>query len=164
MKIGITGHQNLANPTWVKLEISRILHLQPIPLIGISSLAIGADQLFAQAILDCGGALQVIVPFDKYTEVFEADGLKGYNRLLSDASLIETLSLTGSHEEAFFTAGKRVVDTAELVIAVWNGKPAAGLGGTADVVEYAKIQRKPYIHINPLSRKTDWFLYEQQAT
>ena len=30
--------------------------------------------------------------------------------------------------------GRRVVDLVELMIAVWNGQAAQGLGGTADVV------------------------------
>jgi hypothetical protein len=33
--------------------------------------------------------------------------------------------------------GKVVVDRAEVLIAVWDGLPARGLGGTADVVAYA---------------------------
>jgi len=34
-------------------------------------------------------------------------------------------------------AGKRVVDISEHVIAIWDGRPAGGYGGTADVVAYA---------------------------
>lgn len=153
MHIGITGHQELADPTWVRQEILRLLKPQGPLLVGVTSLAVGADQLFAQAVLDTGGALQIIMPFNEYADVFKPDGRKEYERLLASASTIEILPLAGSQEESFFAAGKRVVDVSELVVAVWNGKPAAGLGGTADVVEYAKSQKKHYVHINPISQE-----------
>jgi hypothetical protein len=31
-----------------------------------------------------------------------------------------------------------VVEASELLVAVWDGEPARGLGGTADVVAYAR--------------------------
>jgi hypothetical protein len=37
------------------------------------------------------------------------------------------------------------------MIAVWNGKKAAGLGGTGDIVEFSKSIAKPLMHINPYS-------------
>ena len=152
MKIGITGHQELADPLWVKQEILSALQAQSAPLLGVTSLAIGADQLFAQAVLDVAGELQVVVPFDGYAEVFKSDGRQEYERLLARASITEVLPPAASQEESYFAAGKRVVDVADLIIAVWNGKPAAGLGGTADVVEYARLHGKRYIHINPITR------------
>jgi hypothetical protein len=36
-----------------------------------------------------------------------------------------------------------------VLIALWDGKKANGVGGTGDVVAYAKEQRKPILHINP---------------
>lgn len=154
MKIGITGHQELNDPVWVKREILRVLYSQDLPLTGVTSLAVGADQLFAQAVLDCAGTLQVIIPFEGYIDSFTADGRQEYERLLSKASVVEVLSAAGSHEESYFCAGKRLVDVSDFLVAVWNGKPAAGLGGTGDVVNYAKCQKKCYIHINPITRKT----------
>ena len=35
-------------------------------------------------------------------------------------------------------AGKVVVDRSSVVLAVWDGQPSRGLGGTADVVAYAR--------------------------
>jgi hypothetical protein len=155
INIGITGHQHLSDPNWVNEEIHLILSSQTFPIVGITSLAIGADQIFAQAVLDYHGTLQVIIPHERYAEAFRDSSIEEYERLLSSASVIETLTLNGSLEEAYFAAGKRVVDLAELLIAVWNGKPAAGLGGTGDVVAYANIREKPYIHINPVTRIVD---------
>lgn len=153
MKIGITGHQQLDNPSnwlWVQSEIDRIITASK-PVVGFSSLAIGADQLFARSVLTHGGTLVVIVPFDSYEAVFEMEEpRREYTRLLNAASEQEVLEQTGSREMAYLQAGLRIVDLAELVVAVWDGQPAAGLGGTADVVDYAREQNKRLLHLDPV--------------
>jgi hypothetical protein len=155
MKIGITGHQKLENSRgweWVDIELTNIITQLPKPLTGITSLAIGADQLFAKIILQNGGCLNVILPFEGYEFVFDDDGRRNYYQLLERAANVETLSKMTSNEESYFEAGKQIVDKADLLIAVWDSKPAKGLGGTADVVRYAKQCGKKIIHINPISR------------
>jgi hypothetical protein len=152
MNVGFTGHQRLNDPQWVKQEIVRTIHLQNRPITGVTSLAAGADQIFAQAVLDSGGSLQIIVPCAEYEKTFDADELLEYRRLLSRCTTSEVLPLISCDEQAYYLAGKKVVDASDLIIAVWNGKPAAGLGGTADVVDYAKRQGKKYFHINPITQ------------
>ncbi len=39
-------------------------------------------------------------------------------------------------------AGRAVADRSDLLLAVWDGAPAAGLGGTADIVRYAEERGK----------------------
>jgi hypothetical protein len=154
MKLGVTGHQRLVNQDWVQQEIVRMIHLLSAPITGVTCLAVGADQIFAQAVLDCGGALQIIVPCGEYEKTFDPDGLLKYKRLLSQATTSEVLPLISCNEDAYFLAGKKVVDVSDLIIAVWNGEPAAGLGGTGDIVEYAQLQCKRYVHVNPVTRET----------
>jgi hypothetical protein len=59
------------------------------------------------------------------------------------------LSFDEPTEEAFWSAGRYVVDHADQVLAVWDGQQAGGLGGTADVVAYARAKRKPVTRIWP---------------
>lgn len=154
--VGITGHQRLDNPSdwqWVEREINNVLSRLPGPVIGITSLAIGADQLFARSILKHHGTLEVIVPFADYERTF-TDSLSRfkYNELLFAASQVDVLEQPGSDEESFFAAGKAVVDRSDFIIAVWNGRPAKGLGGTADIVRYAQKQGKEVVHLNPTTQ------------
>jgi hypothetical protein len=101
-----------------------------------------------------GGSLEVVVPFAEYESKFSDRGDKEeYRRLLRRATAVEVLNRHGSDEEAYLAAGKRLVDLSDLVIAVWNGRPAAGLGGTGDIAVYTMRQRKRGIHINPLSKE-----------
>jgi hypothetical protein len=73
------------------------------------------------------------------------------------------LPFTVPSEEAFYEAGKRVVQISDLMIAVWNGKPAAGLGGTADIVKYSLASGKPVVHLHPES-KTSQILETSQCS
>jgi transposase-like protein len=72
-------------------------------------------------------------------------------QLLAHAAAVDTLDYPEPDEEAFFAAGKQVVEQSELLFAVWNGRPAAGLGGTADVVKHATDSGIPVVHINPIT-------------
>jgi hypothetical protein len=120
------------------------------PLIGITSLAIGADQLFATTVLLHGGSLEIIIPFTGYEFTFsEARDRREYDRLLQCAARVDILVTDGTNEEAYFAAGKDIVNRSELLIAVWDGKPAVGLGGTGDIVNYALKRPLKIIHINP---------------
>lgn len=159
MRVGITGHQRLKEPVrwgWVKQELDRLLTSLTPPLVGITSLAAGADQLFANAILQHGGSLEIVIPFAGYESTFSAEpDRQQYFRLLQHALKQEILEKAGSDEEAYLASGKRMVDQSELLIAVWDGMPATGLGGTGDVVNYAVQQRKRTIHLNPISQEIE---------
>lgn len=159
MRVGITGHRKLKEParwSWVRQEFDRLLSSLTPPLIGITSLAIGADQLFANAVLRHGGSLEIVVPFAGYEFTFSEDGERQeYMRLLQHALKTEVLEKSGSDEEAYLASGKRLVDQSELLITVWDGLPALGLGGTGDVVNYAARQRKKIIHLNPITLEVE---------
>jgi hypothetical protein len=155
MKLGITGHQRLADSEawpWVRIEIDRLVGATSHPLIGLSSLAVGADQIFAESILQHGGRLQAIIPFEGYEMKFA----NGYDRQTYDCLLkraeITVLPKPRSDEEGYYAAGRKVVELADTLVAVWDGKPAAGLGGTGDVVKYATRLKKQVVWINPLTK------------
>jgi len=143
---------------WVRGEIDRILENTALPLIGVTSLAIGADQLFAEAVLRHHGTLHAIVPFPEYERTFSSGrDLSTYHQLLREAAQVEILAKHDSDEEAYLAAGRAVVEKADLLVAVWDREPAAGLGGTADVVLYAEQVGRKRILLNPLSRvRLEW--------
>jgi hypothetical protein len=106
----------------------------------------GADQLFARVVLALGGTLHVVQPTTgmQYRASFEdASARRGYDELYGQASHIEALEHTESTEQAHMDAGKVVVDRSSVLVAVWDGQPSRGLGGTADVVRYARERGVP---------------------
>jgi hypothetical protein len=157
MVVGITGHQRLLEENawlWVREAIHSALSQAPPPVIGLSSLAIGADQLFSELILAQRGELRVILPFPKYRETFTtAKDLTTYRTLLGCAASVEILPVLPNREESYLAAGQRVVDLSDWMIAVWNGRKAAGLGGTGDIVQYAIEKRKEVVHVDPELRR-----------
>ena len=83
-RIGFTGHQGLTPDTEVRVreELDATISAES-GLIGLSSLAEGADQIFAELVLEHGGELQVVVPALDYETTFDDVGLANYRRLLS---------------------------------------------------------------------------------
>ena len=132
MKLGITGHQELngkASLKWVEAGLRNRLRAHPQPIVGLTSLAKGADQVFARAVLERNGTLHVVLPFADYERTFPSEMERSrYKYLLAKAATREVLNEDVSDEEAFFAAGKRIVDHCDKLLAVWNGEPAGGLG------------------------------------
>jgi hypothetical protein len=142
MRIGITGHQDIPAGAleYVTHGINEVLDGVKDGLVGVSSLAVGADQLFASLVLERGGRLHVILPSNGYETTFpRSEDLGRFHSLLSRATTVETLNFADPGEEAYFAAGTRVADLSDVLLAVWDGEPAKGKGGTGDIVEYAKL-------------------------
>lgn len=155
MRVGISGHQRLKDPAgwdWVRGRLRDSLASLPPHVVGVTSLAVGADTVFAWLVLELGGSLEAVVPFGDYEDRFGAGDRETYRILLGRAARVEVLERSGSDEEAYYAAGKRVADLSALLILVWDGRPAAGLGGTADIAAYARRAQKPLIHLNPETR------------
>jgi len=137
---------------WVNHALKRSLAAFELPFEGWTSLAAGADQAFANAVLDCGGALVAVIPIAGYEKFFPTDlDLREYLRLL-DASA-RTIRLDNPNPAlAFLNAGKRIVDECTTIIAIWDGGPSRGPGGTADIVRYARELGRSVIVLDPLTR------------
>jgi hypothetical protein len=141
MRIGVTGHQDIPAGAleYVTQGINEVLDGVEDGLVGVSSLAAGADQMFASFVLERGGRLEVVLPSSGYETTFSrSEDLSRFHSLLARATTVETLSFAKPSEEAYLAAGCRVVDRSEVLLAVWDGEPAKGHGGTGDIVEYAK--------------------------
>jgi hypothetical protein len=142
--VGCTGHQTLSPATRrdVAAAIAAALaRHSDDELIGLSSLAEGADQLFAFAVLAAGGRLHAVIPCRDYEKSFQSEPARStYETLLHLTASSDILAFDGPSEEAFLSAGHEVVDHCDLLLAVWDGQVAAGRGGTADVVRYARDQ------------------------
>jgi len=153
-RVGITGHQRLDDDgawPWVASAMRAELAKITPPLVAVTSLAIGADQLLARLVLERGGTIHAVVPYADIERSFSPRDVVVYRELARQATL-EVLDMPGTEEDAYLAAGQRVVDLSDIILAVWNGRPAKGKGGTADVVDYALKRGVWVIHIDPISR------------
>jgi hypothetical protein len=152
--VGMTGHAGLPPRTAEMVTAALRETLRPyVPnLVGVTMLGPGADQLFARVVLELGGTLHVVQPTTgmQYRDSFEdPDAQAGYDELYGQASHVQVLEHTESTEQAHMDGGRVVADRSSLLVAVWDGQPARGFGGTADVVAYARERGVPVTIIWP---------------
>jgi hypothetical protein len=147
-RVAVTGHRGLPEQTMrlVAGELRDYLSRFGSGLVGLSCLADGADTLFAEIVLEVGGALEVVVPAERYRDSLPADHHAAYDALLARAQAVQRLPFVESTPEAHLAAGKLLVDSCDTLVAVWDGAPARGPGGTADIVAYAREHDRP-VHV-----------------
>ena len=120
-------------------------------LMFISALADGTDQIGAEVALELGFSLQAVLPFerDEYRRDFEGgSAAERFDALIGKAEHV--LELPGSRKrepEAYMMAGRATVAHCDVLIAVWDGLPARGQGGTAEVVQLAIRRGTPVVHL-----------------
>src|SRR5262249_21507151 len=157
MKIGIAGHQVLESEPawqWVRCRIHEILARYPrSDVLALSCLAAGADQEFADIAMQLGIQVHAIIPCRNYENALKSpDALLRLRIVLGRAAHVLVLDFPEPTEDAFQAAGKKVVNSVALLVAVWDGKQAKAKGGTAEIVEYAKSRGRTILHLNPSKR------------
>ncbi|TDC96975.1 hypothetical protein [Actinomadura sp. 7K507] len=141
MRIAITGHRDLDERTTALVDAAIRGRLRARPareFTGVSCLAAGADQIFARAVLELGGDLEVIVPATGYAAALGTPARGGFEELKARASRVRALAHARPGPGPYRDAGVKMLDRADHLIAVWDGTPAQGPGGTAEVVENAR--------------------------
>ncbi len=121
----------------------------------VTALAEGADTILAVAARAAGMRLDVILPFPR-AEYVTAQGMRDkanatFDELMKDAHSV--LELDGNPSEAdaegYLAAGRRMLAHSDLLVAVWDGGAAAGIGGTEQIVTEALQAGMPVIWIRP---------------
>ena len=173
LNVGFTGHRadrlTAAHAVSVKAQVDQALRLiaeavRDIHLKGaswftgeapelraISALAEGADRLCAEAALAQGYRLDCPLPFA--ADIYMADFAEGPSReafraLCGRADRILELPGDRANEPAAYAmAGSAILGSADILIAIWDGKGSGGRGGTGEVVANALAMGKPVIHV-----------------
>ncbi|MDO9304429.1 MAG: hypothetical protein Q7T77_03820 [Sulfuricurvum sp.] len=167
--VGITGHRNIdRNDKKLKLilteELKRIFEINDKVTL-LSPLAEGSDRMFVDTAFQIGEEkiqkLRVMMPFEKnvYLKDFETakskeeflvmtpeEGSKQYRGV--DVEIL-TVPCQEIKEDAYLKSGQWTAKNSDILIVIWDGKPANGKGGTAEIIEYAKQEEKKIIWINP---------------
>lgn len=168
LRIGITGHRNItADHPGLTTEIAnaveyvgQLLAADPgrvrsgdIVLTAVSSLAEGADRLVAREILDRhdGSKLEVVLPFpaEDYCRDFSSPAsVREFDEFMAKAHDYDVVQAAETPQQAYELAGRAVVDRSDVMIVVWDGEPARGRGGTAEIYSYAQRWQKPILLIS----------------
>jgi hypothetical protein len=124
------------------------------PLLRLmSSLAEGADRIAAHAALTHGYALACPLPFfrDDYARDFATPASReDFTALLAAAEAVFELDGDRAIDgRAYEAAGLMTLRQSDILVAVWDGKPASGRGGTAAIVQAAATMGIPVAWIDP---------------
>lgn len=144
-RIAVTGHLGLPAQTAAEVDKSvRDLLAQhdASQMVGVSCLAGGTDQIFAQAVLDFGGRLEAIVVPAEYRNFDDGPG-SPFTRLLAQAHRVQKIPTGQTRAQSWTRAGVELLRGADLLVAVWDGRPPGGYGGTADVATEALRRGMP---------------------
>jgi hypothetical protein len=91
----------------------------------------------------------VVVPAAEYRDGLPAEHRPGYDALISRAVEVVRLDHRESTSQSHMDASVYMLGRADRLLAVWDGEPARGYGGTADVVEAAELRGVPVTVIWP---------------
>ena len=174
VRIGVTGHRDLNGladeiEKSVKIILDRIeqsvqsqfqnkvvqkLYADAPPLLQLSSsLAEGSDRIVARNALSRNWKLIAPLPFARAD--YECDFPKTvpeFRELLADISKTggDIVELDGTRDKeaaSYCEAGQFIIQHADIMIAVWDGNPAKGEGGTAQIVSEACERAIPVLQI-----------------
>jgi hypothetical protein len=158
-RIAITGHRGL--PATTAALVDRAIRADLAArdpsdeVVGVTCLADGADQIFARAVVDLGGSLEVIIPAAQYRDGLPPDCWPEYDDLLARARHVYRLPHVESDSASHMDASNHMLLIADHLVAVWDGQPARGYGGTADVVAEARARGLPVTIIWPNGASRD---------
>jgi len=154
--LGVSGHLELdpqvvpAVKNCVRETLKKFKDQHPhTPLILLSPLAKGADQLVAEvAHEDQIAELFVVLPMPQAMYLADFDDpelVNGFDSCLKQRSWLLELPLLNSEkkveapgperDEQYRAAGQFIVRHCQILIAIWDGKSERGTGGTAEVVQ-----------------------------
>ncbi|MCZ2523754.1 hypothetical protein [Streptomyces sp. HB2AG] len=148
--VAVTGHMDLTEGS-VPLVRHALLDLLGLlgreadgRLTGVSCIAAGADSLFAEAVLDLGGRLVVVLPSADYREAkVGPDFAERFDRLHRAAAEVVVMPFAEAGRDAYEAANDELLRRADRLVAVWDGRPGNGRGGTADTVAAARAAGLP---------------------
>ncbi|HEY8682412.1 MAG TPA: hypothetical protein VIM06_04515, partial [Rhodanobacter sp.] len=155
--IGVTSHRNLCareiEPIRQRVRnfFAQLKHDFPeLPLVLLSALAEGGDQMVAQEALAIGARLIAPLPLprDMYVEDFTDPAVHAsFDALCRHAQIVQLSLQAGqsqpvimppgtARDRQYAQAGVYIASHCHILLAIWDGKASDRLGGTAQVVAY----------------------------
>jgi len=148
IRVGVTGHRNVDDEADVVRRLTAAVRAvrgdAPTSDVEIwSSLAEGADRLVAELVPAEAGGLVAVLPLadDDYRDDFaSAESGEQFDRLLALAHRVDIVGPDegGTRDSAYERAGRTVVACCDVLLALWDGEPSRGRGGTAQMVDEAR--------------------------
>ena len=179
LAVGVTGHRDarleemdcaaldaMIADTLAQIEAAARTAAPTVALRVVTALADGADSLVAQSAKTRGWALLSVLPFARaaYADDFTTEQtLATFDRLIAASTAVFEIAADAratAAPAAYERAGKIVLAQADILIAVWDGQPAQGRGGTGHIVAEAVARDIPVIQIDPQGQTAPTLLWD----
>jgi hypothetical protein len=155
--IGVTGHRRLsdANLPLLRQRVRELLSLAAEPHETswlATSLAEGADRLVAEEALALGYELYCPLPFAtaEYEKDFDTpESVAWFRDALARSTRVERIAdlATATRTDGYTAAGRAMLDASRTLLALWDGLPPRGEGGTGQMVHEAIARGMPVFRI-----------------
>jgi hypothetical protein len=154
LAVGFTGHRKVPYETKSRQVIRDFLAQQKEShhgvMYGVCSAAAGADQLFAESCIELNIPLRILLPrpAEQFRADFDEASWQRTAHIIENAISVE---VTGRHEaqnEQYYDCGIQTVAESQLLVALWDGQPSRGIGGTQEIVSYARKTGHPIAWIH----------------
>jgi uncharacterized phage-like protein YoqJ len=154
--LAITGHRDMVETEELKKELEdyfekTIASNKDKEITLLSPLADGADRFVAKIFLEKQKEhenLKLVVPMPFEQERYEKDFDESSKEEFLDfwAKAESVFAVKRVSESGYVDVGRYVVDESDVLLALWDGTFNGKLGGTGDVVEYARHMGKEVVH------------------
>ena len=166
IRVGVTGHRSFADARAVadrlRAGLDNLRRLGGDEAAGdaarleiLSAFAEGADRLVARvALSQPETTLVAVLPLARDDYVADFPGVESrreFETLVDGSRLVETMPPAPNREAAYEQAGRWIVEHSGALVALWDGDPARGQGGTAEIVTYAAECGVPILWV-PVTR------------
>ena len=158
MKVMVTGHRpskiggdSKDNPVRakiiqkIKFLINELNDLAPIE--GITGMAIGVDQDFAEICMDLDIPFLAYIPFVGQENNWPVPVKAEYQNILERSEDIIVVNEGGYTPKKMMERNVKMLEDCDIIIAVWDGEESGGTYHTVN--ENRKSFQKPMIHIKP---------------
>ncbi|MGE7137839.1 hypothetical protein ACQKIE_09445 [Luteibacter sp. NPDC031894] len=155
--VGVTSHRDIAPDQWEDIRqrvrdfFAALTDRFPgLPIVLLSSLAEGGDQLVAREALASGAHLMAPLPLppDLYLDDFDDPEVRrSFETLCAQAEVVllprlmdkprHAIATPGvERDRQYATAGVYIASHCHVLLALWDGNDVGGFGGTAQIVTY----------------------------
>ena len=171
--VGVSGHRTLLDHDAIKSAVDEALEkilvsFRVDSLQVISPLAEGADRLVAIRAKETYAARLVVpLPLNRSEYMHDFDSVNSkfeFLSLLEQADQVIDPPKTETREVAYLAAGLYVLDNSDVLIAVWDGAPARGTGGTAEIVAGARRRMMPVAWVRVPGREAGLSLEDRKSS
>jgi hypothetical protein len=103
------------------------------------------------------------MPKDEFRKDFDEPTWSRAEAVMASALSVEVTGGNQPRDELYYECGIETVQQSGLLLALWNGEPSHGMGGTEDVVTFARGLGKPVVWIHSATGELQTFNEKSEA-